>query len=132
MDNRFGYVIGDLVANMALGAVVGLLCWLIVGPAWNMWIAMFLMMAIGSFLGLVSFFITARWLGAMEAMVPMMLTGELTGMVVGMAVPMMPSFNALQGLIWGAGCGAASMVIIWIANALLTGVTRDGKEMRNG
>ena len=26
------------------------------------------MMAVGSFLGLVSFFVTARWLGAMEAM----------------------------------------------------------------
>ena len=131
MDNRFGYVIGDLIANVALGAVVGLLCWLIVGPSWNMWIAMFLMMAIGSLLGLVSFFITARWLGAMEAMVPMMLTGELTGMVVGMAVPMMP-FTALQGLVWGAACGAASMVIIWVANALLRGVTRDGREMQNG
>lgn len=132
MDQRFGYVVGDLVANVALGAVVGLLCWLIVGPSWNMWIAMFLMMAIGSFLGLVSFFVTARWLGAMEAMVPMMLTGELTGMVVGMAVPMLPSFTAMQGLTWGAACGAASMVIIWIANALLRGVTRDGREVQNG
>ncbi len=131
MDHRFGYVIGDLVANVALGALVGLLCWLIVGPSWNMWIAMFLMMAIGSFLGLVGFFLTARWLGAMEAMVPMMLTGELTGMVVGMAVPMMP-FTASQGLIWGGACGAASIVIIWIANALLKGVTRDGREARNG
>jgi len=131
MDHRFGYVIGDLIANVALGTIVGLLCWLIVGPAWNMWIAMFLMMAIGSFLGLVSFFITARWLGAMEAMVPMMFTGELTGMVVGMAVPMMP-FTAWQGLVWGAGCGAASMVIIWIVNSLLRGVTRDGKETQNG
>jgi hypothetical protein len=44
---------------------------------------------------------------------------------------MMP-FTALQGLFWGAGCGAASMVIIWIANALLRGVTRDGREMQNG
>lgn len=131
MDNRTGYVIGDLVANVVLGAIVGLLCWAILGQWWNMWIAMFLMMAIGSFLGLVAFFVTARWLGAMEAMVPMMLTGELTGMVVGMAVPMMP-FTALQGLIWGAACGAASMVLIWIANALLRGVTRDGREVIHG
>ncbi len=131
MDRRLSYAMGDLVANVALGAFVGLLCWLIVGPSWNMWIAMLLMMAIGSFLGLVSFFLTARWLGAMEAMVPMMLTGELTGMVVGMAVPMMP-FAAWQGLVWGAACGAGSMVIIWIANALLKGVTREGKEVRHG
>ncbi|MBM3595576.1 MAG: hypothetical protein FJX31_07320 [Alphaproteobacteria bacterium] len=132
MDQRFGYVVGDVVANVALGALVGLLCWLIVGPSWNMWIAMFLMMAIGSILGLVSFFITARWLGAMEAMVPMMLTGELTGMIIGMAVPMMPPVSAMQGLVLGAACGAASMVIIWIANALLRGVTRDGREVQNG
>jgi hypothetical protein len=92
---------------------------------------MFLMMAIGSFIGLVGFFVVARWLGAMEAMVPLMFTGELTGMVVGMAVPMMP-FTAVQGLVWGAGCGAAAMVIIWIANALLTGITRDGQEARHG
>jgi hypothetical protein len=132
MDHRFSYIIGDLVANVALGAIMGLLCWLIVGPSWNMWIAMFLMMAVGSFLGLVSFFATARWLGAMEAMVPMMLTGELTGMVVGMAVPMMQSFTAMQGLAWGAGCGLASMAIIWIANTLLKGVTRDGRGAQNG
>ena len=86
MDHRFEYVVGDLIANVVLGGIVGLLCWLIVGPSWNMWIAMFLMMAIGSFVGLVGFFVTARWLGAMESMVPLMFTGELTGMVVGMAV----------------------------------------------
>ena len=131
MDHRFEYVVGDLIANVVLGGIVGLLCWLIVGPSWNMWIAMFLMMAIGSFMGLVGFFVVARWLGAMEAMVPLMFTGELTGMVVGMAVPMMP-FTAVQGLIWGAGCGAVAMVIIWIANALLSGVTRDGQEARHG
>jgi hypothetical protein len=131
MDHQFGYVIGDLVANVLLGALVGLLCWLIVGPSWNMWIAMFLMMAVGSFVGLVGFFFTARWLGAMEAMVPMMLTGELTGMVVGMAVPMMP-FSALEGLVWGAACGGAAMVIIWVANALLSGITREGRETARG
>jgi hypothetical protein len=131
VDHRYGYVIGDLVANVVLGAIVGLLCWLIVGPSWNMWIAMFLMMAIGSIVGLIGFFVTARWLGAMEAMVPLMFTGELTGMVVGMAVPMMP-FTAMQSAIWGAACGAVAMVIIWIANALLRGVTREGKEANHG
>jgi hypothetical protein len=127
LDQRFGYVIGDLVANVALGALVGLLSWLIVGPWWNMWIAMFVMMAIGSIVGFVGFMVTARWLGAMEAMVPLMFTGELAGMVVGMAIPMMP-FSAAQGLVWGAACGAGAMVIIWVANALLRGVTRDGQE----
>jgi len=132
LDHRFEYVIGDLIANVVLGGIVGLLCWLIVGPSWNMWIAMFLMMAIGSIIGLVGFFVTARWLGAMESMVPLMFTGELTGMVVGMAVPMIQPFSAMQSLIWGLVCGAASIVIIWIANSLLRGVTRDGKEARNG
>ena len=68
MDHHFGYVIGDLVANVLLGALVGLLCWLIVGPSWNMWIAMFLMMAVGSFVGLVGFFFTAR--GALAVVGP--------------------------------------------------------------
>jgi hypothetical protein len=125
LDSRIGYVLGDLLANVALGAVVGLFCWLIVGPAWNMWIAMFLMMAIGSIVGLVGFFIVSRWLGAMESMVPLMLTGELTGMVVGMFVPMMP-FTPLRAIVWGLACGAASMAIIWIVNSLLRGVTREG------
>lgn len=131
MDHRFEYVVGDLIANVVLGGIVGLLCWLIVGPSWNMWIAMFLMMAIGSFMGLVGFFMTARWLGAMESMVPLMFTGELTGMVVGMAVPMMP-FSAMQGLTWGAACGLGAIVIIWIVNSLLRGVTREGREARHG
>ncbi|MCB2062983.1 MAG: hypothetical protein KDE25_05910, partial [Novosphingobium sp.] len=81
--------------------------------------------------GLVGFFVTARWLGAMESMVPLMFTGELTGMVVGMAVPMMP-FSAMQGLTWGLACGAGAIVIIWIANSLLRGVTREGQEARHG
>jgi hypothetical protein len=129
MNTRIGYVLGDLAANVALGALVGLLCWLIVGPSWNMWIAMFLMMAVGSLVGLIGFFVVARWLGAMEAMVPLMLTGELTGMVVGMFVPMMP-FTPLRAIIWGAACGLAAMVIIWIVNALLHGVTREGEPGR--
>lgn len=130
MDHRLFYVIGDLIANVALGAIVGLISWAIVGPGWNMIVAMFVMMAVGMLAGLFAFFPAAIKLGAMEAMVPLMFSGMLSGMVVGMAAAMMP-VSIMQGIVWGAASGFAGIAFIWIANSLLRGITREGEENAN-
>lgn len=126
MDSRLFYVFGDFVASLLLGAIVGATGWLIVGVWWNMWIAMFVMMPIGMVAGLIAFFPAAIKLGAMEAMIPLMLTGMVSGMAVGMAAAMMP-LTIGEAVRLGAFCGIASIGFIWIANALLRGVTREAK-----
>ena len=120
MDHRLFFVIGDLVANVAVGLFAGLICWSIVDTGWHMLVAMFVMMAVGMVCGLIVFFPASIKLGAMEVMVPVMFSGMLAGMVVGMAAAMMP-LTLQQGLALGAASGLAGIVIIWIANSLLRG-----------
>ena len=124
MDHRLFYAVGDFLASLATGIVAGLVVWAIVSPAWNMWLAMFVMMAVGMIVGLVMFFPAAIKLGAMEAMVPLMFNGMLAGMVVGMAGAMMPL--PLTGAVQlGAISAVGGLVFIWIVNSMLRGVTRE-------
>jgi hypothetical protein len=127
LDHRPFYVIGDFVANVVIGTIVGLVCWAIVSPSWNMWLAMFAMMPVGTVVGFFLFFPFAIKLGAMEVMVPLMFTGELTGMVVGMGGAMY-ELSMRDGLLLGAATGAAGIVIIWIVNSMLRGITREAQE----
>jgi hypothetical protein len=127
LDHRLFYVVGDFLANLLLGVIVGVISWAIVGPGWNMIVAMFAMMALGMLLGLVFFFPAAIKLGAMEAMVPLMFTGMLSGMVVGMAGAMMPVPLA-DALAMGAASGVAGIGFIWVANSMLRGITREAEE----
>ena len=127
MDHRLFYVVGDFLANLVLGMIVGVISWAIVGQGWNMIVAMFAMMLVGMVAGLIFFFPAAVKLGAMEAMVPLMFTGMLSGMVVGMAEAMMP-LSATQALTFGAASGIVGIGFIWIANGMLRGVTREAEE----
>ena len=124
MDHRLFYVVGDFLANLAIGVIAGLVSWAIVDPGWNMWIAMFAMMALGMVLGLFFFFPVAIKLGAMETMVPLMFSGMLSGMVVGMASAMMP-LPLENALALGAASGVAGIGFVWAANSMLRGVTRE-------
>jgi hypothetical protein len=122
MDNRLFYVVGDLVANVVIGAIVALVAWLIVSPGWNMWLAMISMMALGMVLGLAMFFPFSIKLGAHETMIPAMYTGMWAGMFVGMIAAMMP-LTMRHAAELGVMVGAAEIVFIWIVNTLLRGVT---------
>jgi hypothetical protein len=126
MDHRLYFALGDFLANIAIGAVVGLICWAIVSPSWNMWIAMFAMMPLGSIVGLLLFFPIGIKLGAMEVMVPLMFTGELSGMVTGMGAAMYV-LTARDALLLGAACGLGGILVVWIVNSLLRGATREAE-----
>lgn len=128
LDHRLFYVVGDFLANLVLGIIVGLISWAIVSPGWNIIVAMFAMMALGMFAGLVFFFPAAIKLGAMEAMVPMMFTGMLSGMVVGMAAAMMP-LAMDEAAVLGAASGVVGIGFIWLANSMLRGITREAGEI---
>lgn len=121
MDKRLFFAVGDLLANVLCGTLAGLAAWAIVGPGWNMWLAMFAMMALGMAIGLVLFFPLSLRLGVMEAMLPLMFSGMLGGMVVGMLAAMTP-LGLTDALSHGAVSGFAGILCIWIANSLLRGV----------
>ncbi len=128
LDHRLFFVVGDFLASIAIGAIVGLMSWALVGPSWNMWIAMFVMMALGMIAGLIFFFPVGIKLGAMEAMVPIMFSGEISGMVVGM-ICAMTVLSPANAVLLGAASGMTGIVFIWIANSVLRGVTREAEEI---
>lgn len=120
MDSRLYFVLGDLVANLLVGALAGWLSALVIGTGWNMFLAMFLAMGLGMLVGLVLFFPLGMAFGAMEVMLPTMFGGMLAGMVVGMWAAMAPVSSGLA-LLTGAGCGLVGINIIWVLNVALRG-----------
>lgn len=121
MDKRLFFIVGDFVANIFSGALIGLLAWAIVDTGWNMWLAMLAMMLLGMVVGLVLFFPFSLKLGAMEVMLPLMFSGMLGGMVVGMLAAMVP-LSLASALAHGAVSGFAGILCIWIANSMLRGI----------
>ncbi len=120
MDNRLYFVLGDICANLAGGALIGLLVYLLIPVGWNMWVAMFIAMLLGMFLATLLFIPASVLLGAMEVMVPLMLTGMVAGMVVGMRAAA-DHIDAPNALFAGAFCGLACLVATWIFNNSLRG-----------
>ena len=125
MDHRLYYVIGDFLASLVTGVIAGLVSWLIVSTAWNMWLAMFAMMIVGMIVGMVLFLPFSIKLGAMEAMVPLMFNGMIAGMAVGMSAAMMP-MPWIEAAQVGGVAAIGGLFFVWVANAALRGVTRTG------
>ncbi len=121
MDNRLYFVLGDILANIVIAALIGALAVVIVDTGWNMWLAMVLMMVIGMALALPGAFLFGYWFGAMEIMVPVMQAGMWSGMVVGMWQAMSP-LSVQQGMLIGAVTGLVVLNVIWVANVALRGV----------
>lgn len=125
MDHRLYFVLGDLIANTAVGALIGSLAALIVGPGWNMFVAMLVLMCVGMLISFILSLLIGILFGAMEIMVPVMLTGMVSGMVVSMWASMAPLSGTSAALI-GAVCGFVSVVAVWIVNNAVRGVTKFG------
>jgi hypothetical protein len=121
MDNRLYFVLGDILSNIVIAALIGALAVVIVDTGWNMWLAMILMMVIGMALALPGAFLFGYWFGAMEIMVPVMQAGMWSGMVVGMWQAMSP-LSVQQGVLIGAVTGLVVLNVIWVANIALRGV----------
>tara|TARA_B100001964_G_scaffold229346_1_gene281564 strand:+ start:472 stop:831 length:360 start_codon:yes stop_codon:yes gene_type:complete len=111
---------GDLLANLVVGALIGWFSWLLIDTGWNMMIAMILMMIVGMIIATLLWLPFSVLFGAMEVMVPLMLTGMLSGMVAGMYLTMEP-LGAWSCLHIGAASGFVSIVMIWIFNNAVRG-----------
>ncbi len=121
MSIRPYFIIGDLVSNLATGAVVGLACAGVFDTGWPPLIAMIAGMGLGTTLAVVlGLFGFSRYFGALETMVPVMLTGMLTGMVVSMAAAMKPIGYVAGGAL-GVLIGLAALAATYIVNFRLNG-----------
>lgn len=123
MERRPYFVVGDLLANAAIGAVVGVTVWFIAPGDWPGYAVMFLGMVLGMVLALPLSLPFVYLLGAMEVMLPAMMSGMVAGMFVGMVVgrasaaePPSPATAAGLGALGGIGIVAYS----YILNAWLT------------
>ena len=121
MDHRLYFIFGDLVSNSVAGILSALCAALLVGPGWNMFVAMLVMMALAMALCFVLSLALGILFGAMEIMVPVMLSGMFSGMFAGMWLAM--ATVPLLQLIWlGLVTGLVTTVIIWLVNARLRGI----------
>jgi len=122
MEKRLYFIIGDLIANAFVATVAaGLTAWLI-GGSWGMIPGMLIGMLIGMIIALpLSLIMLAPLLGAMEVISPCMISGMLGGMWGGM----MP-LSGDEIYRWGIGTGITVVVIIYIANAIVTGPQKLG------
>ncbi len=120
MDDRPYFALGDLLANLVTGALVGLACATLIGPGWNMWLAMVLGMALGMVLALLLWLPFGHFFGAVEVMLPLMLGGMIAGMVVGMSAAMADLPSAIH-LVTGAFCGLLCLNLVWLLNLRLRG-----------
>jgi hypothetical protein len=121
METRAYFVFGDVFANALTGVAAGWLTAAIVGPGWNMCVAMWLGMILGMVIAMVLSFAAFVWFfGAMEVMLPAMFTGMAAGMIVGMGVPM-GSFAGTGAVSIGAVTGVAVVVFTYVLDAALSG-----------
>lgn len=131
MDTRIYFTLGDLAANITTGVIVALFICLIVGPAWNMMIAMFIAMALGMALALPVSIPFLYFFGAMEVMVPSMLTGMVSGMVVGMWGAM-EEVSYASAAVAGGVSGLLTINGVWLANQQLRGLQSEGAQGGQG
>lgn len=123
MERRIYFLLGDVLANTAIGALAGLGAAGIVGAAWNMVLGMVTGMIVGmgvSVLGLLAF---CPLFGALEVAVPMMLTGMLAGMGIAMRATLQ-TMDVGSGAQIGALIGLCVLLGTWLLNARLQGEER--------
>ena len=120
MERRIYFVLGDCLANSTVGALCALAAVAIVGPSWNMVVAMGVGMIAGMALAIPASLLFMPFFGAMEVMVPVMLTGMLSGMGVAMAAAMREL--SLEGAaVAGASTGLGVLAVVTLVNIQLHG-----------
>ncbi|MGE4651801.1 MAG: hypothetical protein AAEJ53_13010 [Myxococcota bacterium] len=118
METRPYFVLGDVLANSVVGALVGVASAALFGPGWNMIIAMLVGMALGMVISLPALLGFVVFFGAMEVMVPAMITGMVAGMVVSMSATMGP-LSFASAAVLGVKSGLGVLVAIYLANIIV-------------
>lgn len=121
MPQQTYFIVGDLACNLLCGLVAALLCNWIISPQWLMPVAMVVGMLVGMVVAMVlGTGILMRYFGAMEVMLPTLLSGMLAGMWVGMRAAMAP-LPTMDAAVFGALLGITVVALCWVANNQLRG-----------
>jgi len=118
METRPYFMAGDLLANLGVGALVGLAMAAMVGIGWNMLVAMVVGMALGMAISIPPALLLGALLGAMEVMIPVMTTGMVAGMGVSMAASM-GEVGLARGAELGALSGVCVIAALYVANSVI-------------
>ena len=117
METRWYFVLGDIAANILVATVAFALSSWLIGGALGMFPSMLIGMVLGMAITLpLSLGMLSTLLGVMEVMCPCMLSGMFGGMFGAMR-----PLDGAEILPWGAATGIAVVVVIYLANALLSG-----------
>ncbi len=118
METRPYFVLGDIVSNVGVGALIGVACAWLFPSGWNIVVTMIAGMIFGMVVSLPMAFLLSGLFGAMETLLPVMTTGMVAGMVVTMQsslTTMRPEETARIG----ASCGLAVVIVTYLANAFI-------------
>jgi len=118
VETRPYFIAGDIVSNLAVGALVGAACALLFGTGWNMFVAMVAGMALGMVISLPLALFFGAFFGAMETMLPVMTTGMVAGMVVSMETSL--EATPVASAAWlGCVSGLGVIVATYLANGVI-------------
>ena len=125
MERRLYFLLGDLVSNAGVGALVGLAVASLVGDTWPPVLGMVAGMFAGGVVALPAAVALSVPFGAMELMLPVMLTGMTSGMLLGMlgAMDTMSSGTAAER---GAVVGLVVLLTTYGLNAYVRARDRPG------
>jgi hypothetical protein len=120
---RLYFVLGDVVANLIVGALAACAVAALFGPAWPQLPAMLAGMLLGTVIAVPLALLLGICFGAFEVMLPSMLSGMVAGMAAAMTATRAPLSVADAALI-GAALGLLCLTFSYGANALLRGEVR--------
>ena len=123
MERRPYFLLGDLVSNTGVGALVASVVAFGVGETWPVPVAMVAGMLAGDLVALPAAVGLSAVFGAMEVMLPVMLSGMLSGMVVGMRAASGPLSNGVA-LALGAALGVLALLATYGLNAYIQATHR--------
>jgi hypothetical protein len=117
MEHRIYFVFGDLLANTAVGALAGAAGAWFFGPEWHVAAALAAGMVIGMAVGVTAgLLIFAPLFGALEVLVPCMLSGSFSCMASAMSPASLDQAAARGALI-----GLACLAVVYVVSAVLHG-----------
>ena len=123
MERRLYFLLGDLISNTGVGALVGVVIAFVVGEAWPASFAMVAGMMLGDLVALPAAVGLSALFGAMEVMLPVMVSGMLSGLVVGMRAANSP-LSTSTAVTWGAALGLLTLLATYGLNAYIQATHR--------
>ena len=128
MERRLYFLLGDLVSNAGVGALVGLAVAVLVGETWFPVLGMVVGMLAGAMVALPAAVVLSVPFGAMELMLPVMLTGMTSGMLLGMLAAIGATSTGSAASL-GAVMGLVVLAATYVLNASIRARAETGSRL---